>query len=728
MSRFACVLGAFVCAYLGHPSFGSAPLVRGSGVAQAQTAGPKPRPRTKGRKQRLTLDSSPQQATVFWDVVLPNQPADPKAYGVAGYTPLTLTVPRGLVKVIIEQKGFKPLEREMNVRRNEKVVFTLERAPEAGQLDLRAAGDGSATGAEVFIDGVTRGTIPNVFEVNAGRRLVEVKKAGYLPVSEWFELREGELRTRDFTLKRDASGTGSIMVMAEGGEVWLDGERKDTAPTLLTGISPGDHVVELRREGAEPFRQVVKVEEGKQTKVTGAAPVGPTGTVKVLASTEGVDVYLDGRPAGQVPLELAVPAGQHVVEGRKRGFLNAEEVIKLTPGEQMLVRLKLEPNPEGIVRAVLSIKSAEPNAEVFLNGASLGMAPVERKDLEPGKHVVVVRKPGFVDFKREVVLEEGKPLNLVAELQAVSRLKFLSTPPGAQVFIDGEPIPGVTPNARDQVSAGEHQVMMRLPGYIDHRQTIKVEGGKERIVSSDLERVRVGPSREEVYTSKMAASTFGAKALPKGGFAADVGTGYPYLLVGRLLVSAFQKDFLKIDAGVEMKTYFQLFEFNLHGRAQLLEAGPFSAGARAAIGGGPGFNGRNTFSFEVGPVATLSFANRVNFSMHAHYQFYSDRLCPSSTDINRRDVTPRDACVNWTMVRSFQRDNENPRDNRFSGHRFFLGGSLEVAIDRYVSAFAMVDFLPGQFEGRLAFRDDVNSVMFKSDQLVYALMGATLKL
>ena len=39
-------------------------------------------------------------------------------------------------------------------------------------------------------------------------------------------------------------------------------------------------------------------------------------------------------------------------------------------------------------RGGLKIQSIVPNAEVFLDGSSLGRAPVERRDLDPGKHYI----------------------------------------------------------------------------------------------------------------------------------------------------------------------------------------------------------------------------------------------------------------------------------------------------------------------------------------------------
>ena len=51
--------------------------------AAAQTQ-PMPRPRVKGRTHNLKVDSSPQQAAVYWDA---GEKGAPKNYGIAGYTP-----------------------------------------------------------------------------------------------------------------------------------------------------------------------------------------------------------------------------------------------------------------------------------------------------------------------------------------------------------------------------------------------------------------------------------------------------------------------------------------------------------------------------------------------------------------------------------------------------------------------------------------------------------------
>ena len=58
-----------------------------------------------------------------------------------------------------------------------------------------------------------------------------MKKAGHKTFSDWVDLQEGERRTRDVTLERAEAPTGTLLVNSDaGGEVCVDGQRKDAAP------------------------------------------------------------------------------------------------------------------------------------------------------------------------------------------------------------------------------------------------------------------------------------------------------------------------------------------------------------------------------------------------------------------------------------------------------------------------------------------------------------------
>jgi hypothetical protein len=693
--------------------------------AAAQTQ-PMPRPRVKGRTHTLKVDSSPQQAAVYWDA---GEKGVPKNYGIAGYTPITLKVPRGIVKVIVELSGFKAGERALDVTKSQTMSFTLERAPRMARLDLQSSTD--AAGGEVFIDGASKGTIPNSFELPSGRHQVEVKKPGYKPFSDWFDLGEGERRTRDVNLEKIEAPSGTLLVTSDaGGDVYVDGQRRDVAPAIISGVSAGDHVIEVRKEGLAPWRQTVTVAGGQQTKVAatfGAA--GGTASLRIISNEPDVEVYIDGEPKGKAPLTLQnLKAGEHIVGGRKIRYKTNEQTVRVAAGESAIVSLRMEVAPPDRPKASLKVQSTVPNAEVFVDGSSLGRAPVDRNDLDPGKHYVVVHRDGYTDFKREIVLLENQQVVLVADLAATGALRILSTPEGAEVRIDGELV-GRTPLSRDAVSAGEHVVEFRLKGYFDHKERMKVEGGREKIFSIDLKQLPTGPSPEQVAKRKQAMSSFGAKVNPVGGVTADFGIGYPYYFMSRLTVGAFNVKPLGLDLGVEFQTHFNLYNLSLHGRLQLLETGPLAIAVRGNLGGGTGTRGRDTYFADVMAIASLAFANVATFSGTIRYSAWTDKFCPSPTQRNN-GVGADEFCDDMTMWGTLF-GGADPNSSRFSGSRVYAGIGATAAMDRLVSFFFQLEFLPfpSQFdyERRPGFEDAYNSALIGKDPFVYGMAGVSLK-
>src|SRR5262249_4663521 len=145
----------------------------------------------------------------------------------------------------------------------------------------------------------------------------------------------------------------------------------------------------------------------------------------------------------------------------------------------------------------------------FVDGATMGKAPLDRSDLAPGKHFVVVRKQGFADWKREVELVADTPTTLTAELSASGTLKILSNVGGANVFIDGSPV-GKTPLTLDNVAAGDHLLEVKASGYVDAKQSVHLEGGEQKILAADLAQQRTGPSAADLARRMRGSTSFSA--------------------------------------------------------------------------------------------------------------------------------------------------------------------------------------------------------------------------
>ena len=405
-------------------------------------------------------------------------------------------------------------------------------------------------------------------------------------------------------------------------------------------------------------------------KVAATFGAATNSSLRIISNEPDVEMFVDGESKGKAPVTIqSIKPGEHIVGGRKTRFKPMEQTVRVAPGENAIVSFRMEVAPPDRPRATLKVQSQVPNAEVFVDGSSLGRAPVDRNDLDPGKHYIVVHKDGFTDFKREVVLLENQTITMVADLSATGSLRILSSPEGADVKIDGELI-GKTPVQRDAVSSGDHIVEFKLKGFFDHKETMKIEGGREKVFSVDLKALPSGPTPEQVQQRKQGMSSFGAKVNPVGGVTADFGLGYPYYVTVRLTVGAVAKP--GIDVGVEFQTFFDIANLALIGKLQLVEAGPFSLAVRGDLGGGTGDNGRDTYFFDAGAVASLAFSERrhrqrLDALLDLVRQVLPDQR-RSTTTASTQDLFCTDPALRTELF-----GDEDPNSNRFSGQRLYFG-------------------------------------------------------
>jgi hypothetical protein len=122
--------------------------------------------------------------------------------------------------------------------------------------------------------------------------------------------------------------------------------KKEVGTTPLAGplrTNAGRATVEVIAEGFLPFRRDLDLKGGQQTKVDAQLQSKDTSAVIVIDSpVVGAEVDVDGKAAGMVPLEIAVPAGEHPLVVSKAGYetVNTQVVVKV--GERRAVSIPLE--------------------------------------------------------------------------------------------------------------------------------------------------------------------------------------------------------------------------------------------------------------------------------------------------------------------------------------------------------------------------------------------------
>jgi hypothetical protein len=123
------------------------------------------------------------------------------------------------------------------------------------------------------------------------------------------------------------------------------------------------------------------------------------------------------------------------------------------------------------------ITTTTKGATVLLDDVEHAETPVVERIL-PGKHVVRVTAPGYMDEVREVVTVEGAILPLEITLREKPSFLLVRAPVGAAVTIDGR-LAGVAPLAGDiEVTAGAHAVSITKSGRVPHQERVVVALGQ----------------------------------------------------------------------------------------------------------------------------------------------------------------------------------------------------------------------------------------------------------
>lgn len=689
---------------------------------------------TKNARYKVQVVTVPAGATVYTN--------KDKANCTVGVSPWNGALNAGEWTISVELAGYLPAAQVVQVARVRNVqtyTIQLTKAPSQPKLDIQATTDKNLTGATIFLDGQPQGQAPATVTTVPGRHLLEIKKDGYETYSQWVELQLDQIQTIAPTLR---ANYGTIVVESDpaGAEVLIDGNKHpDVTPTKITNVPAGTHNLELNKAGSPTWRQSVQVVGNQEVKVH-AMIGGGTGNVKVLSEAKDAHAFVDGVDQGPTPADVKnVTAGPHIFQVKAPGMKTVERPVTVVAGQNTVEKFDLVqdiPTDQGVLRVV----SMVPGAEVFVDGASAGQVPYEKR-LPGGEHTVVVRLSGYKEFTATAKVDPANPVVITAELKAVGHLVILSTPPKAQVLINGVP-QGKTPFEAD-VETGEKVVRLELPGFQAFEATIAIEGGKTETISKELP--VAGPSEAETQREVRSLSSFGARTLPRGRSTIDFSAGYPYYGEARVTVGGGAISGFGFDANVGARTMLARSELGIGGRFMLFDKEPFASGAFTNLYFGSKLfdnSGRNGVTWDIGVAGSLTAISHVTITGRVYLDVWGDRHCPDKADVTTSDNdgfdgTPISVCKDFKDGKLSDADLaavkkltgwKNPDDvyNREWGARFMTQIIAEVATAQNTNLFAMLEGAPFQ-DQRALFTNRFSHSMFDTDFNLYARVGVSYK-
>jgi PEGA domain len=345
-----------------------------------------------------------------------------------GVTPWEGKLNNGDYTVIVEAPGYDPATRPLKVakvRKTQEMFVPLVKKLDPPKIDVRTDADKNLFGATIVLDGQPQGQAPMVITTTPGRHLIQIKKEGFEEFQTWLDTKENQVQT--------------------------------VAPTM--------------KEIAKP----------------------KYGSVMVDADIADAEVFIDGNkhPDNTPALISNVIEGVHVIEVKKAPGLPWKQTVEIKANQQTKVRAALAATLGGGVGVVRVLSDAQ-GARAFIDGTDMGPVPVDIKDVKAGEHIVQVKAPGFQPSERHVTVTAGGSQIVKFDLNTEisgdqGLLKVVSTVPEATVFIDGAAV-GKVPQEK-RIAAGEHPVVVRLDGYKQFEEKVRVEPGKTVTVQAELKAV-----------------------------------------------------------------------------------------------------------------------------------------------------------------------------------------------------------------------------------------------
>ena len=282
-------------------------------------------------------------------------------------------------------------------------------------------------------------------------------------------------------------------------------ERDRVLPAILyeIGLAAG-HLPKATATACDAFERYLAkpparptpaaIEHAQQFLAEHAGEVGKL----VFSGPAGARVYLDQRLLGALPFPRAQLAsrGVHTIELSAAGWLPDPLREEVAVGGGATVHVDLRQHLRRAPPGTLLIRSGLPGVRVVVDGVESALTA----ELDPGEHLVVVSRQGYVPFEATAKIETGGRTTIDAKLKIrpglravlMGTLKLTLDLPGAVASLDGELAPALLQGGL-QVPIGPHELGVTVPagGYQPWTRRVELESGTQPLIEVVL--VRSGP-------------------------------------------------------------------------------------------------------------------------------------------------------------------------------------------------------------------------------------------
>jgi eukaryotic-like serine/threonine-protein kinase len=282
-------------------------------------------------------------------------------------------------------------------------------------------------------------------------------------------------------------------------------------PQSAQQSAPESHaaVVAPRARAVEPEPESPRSAKARNSKKRVAAPVVVPGQITVDSTPQGAQVQLDGAtdPTWVTPLSVSsLDPGPHSITISKSGYVTDSRTVKVVSGSKSSVVIHLNQ-----LSATLSVTSNPPGANIYVDGRDMGKLTPAQVSVDKGQHVVLIRKPGYIDETASAQFALGQTVALSPTLRAMGNVDNIRTvgkmkklfggnsgqpgqgtlsirtqPKGAQVAVNQHMLDKGSP-VEVMLDPGNYVIDITLSGYAPISKVVTVDRGGKAVLDETMQ-------------------------------------------------------------------------------------------------------------------------------------------------------------------------------------------------------------------------------------------------
>ncbi len=327
----------------------------------------------------------------------------------------------GVYDLSLSAQGYFPLEEKLTISDGsaQHYIYRLQKRPGHLQVDAR-----SVTGAEVLVDGVSKGKTPiTIRDLPPGEYLVEIRAARYFSFRDKIDVKGLDREQSVIVDLRPAWAEVSFDSDPGNSEVFNGDESLGRTP-LATELLEGKHTIRIKSAGYKVWQDMINVVAGEPLAVTGIKLEPADATLFLVSRPARANATINGNYLGLTPLDLPLTPGETAaIRLFKQGYKPAARSVTAKSGEQKRLSVTLEPELVSVV-----VNSRPGDAQLFVDGELIGTAN-RTVQLSTSKHRIEIRKKGYVDYKTTLTPHVGVEHELNVSLKTVKQVKLENVKP-----------------------------------------------------------------------------------------------------------------------------------------------------------------------------------------------------------------------------------------------------------------------------------------------------------